>query len=46
MKRFECRVVIMEVFDKFGFYWGKVNNLMCLGFCSCSKDVIELMFKL
>ena len=45
MKRFECRVKIMEFLDAKGLLRGKQDNPMRLGLCSRSKDVIEPILK-
>jgi len=45
MKRFECRVKIIEFLEEKGLFRGKQDNEMRLGLCSRSKDVIEPMLK-
>ena len=45
MKRFECRVAIVDFLKEKGLFRGKEDNEMRLGLCSRSKDVIEPMLK-
>ena len=44
-KRFECREKIQEFLESKGLLRGKEDNVMRLGLCSRSKDVIEPMLK-
>jgi len=45
MPRFDCRVELGKELEKLGLIRGKEKNVMRLGFCSRSGDVIEPLLR-
>ena len=45
MMRYDCRNKMEEDLKKMGLYRGKEKNVMSIGFCSRSGDVVEPLLR-